>query len=88
MGIPAPEKPHGTDSPGTPTRLPGLVLRPITAFDPSSESTSTRESPSVMVSSSNRHAGAGVVYDSVPQTEFEETQNKLRALAAAVGVRL
>ena len=34
------------------------------------------------------HAGAGVVYDSVPQTEFEETQNKLRALAAAVGVRL
>jgi len=34
------------------------------------------------------HAGAGVVYDSVPRTEFEETQNKLRALAAAVGVQL
>ena len=34
------------------------------------------------------HAGAGVVYDSVPQNEFEETQNKLRALAAAVGVQL
>ncbi|MDE0228469.1 MAG: chorismate-binding protein, partial [Spirochaetaceae bacterium] len=34
------------------------------------------------------HAGAGVVYDSVPQSEFEETQNKLRALAAAVGVQL
>ena len=34
------------------------------------------------------HAGAGIVYDSVPQNEFEETQNKLRALAAAVGVKL
>ena len=34
------------------------------------------------------HAGAGVVYDSVPRTEYEETQNKLRALAAAVGVQL
>jgi len=34
------------------------------------------------------HAGAGVVYDSVPQREYEETQNKLRALAAAVGVEL
>ena len=34
------------------------------------------------------HAGAGIVYDSVPQREYEETQNKLRALAAAVGVAL
>ena len=34
------------------------------------------------------HAGAGVVYDSVPRNEYEETQNKLRALAAAVGVDL
>ena len=34
------------------------------------------------------HAGAGIVYDSVPQSEYEETQNKLRALAAAVGVQL
>jgi anthranilate synthase component 1 len=34
------------------------------------------------------HAGAGIVYDSVPQREYEETQNKLRALAAAVGVEL
>ena len=34
------------------------------------------------------HAGAGIVYDSVPRNEFEETQNKLRALAAAVGVKL
>jgi anthranilate synthase component 1 len=34
------------------------------------------------------HAGAGVVYDSVPRNEYEETQNKLRALAAAVGLEL
>ena len=34
------------------------------------------------------HAGAGIVYDSVPRQEYEETQNKLRALAAAVGVKL
>ena len=34
------------------------------------------------------HAGAGVVYDSVPEREYEETQSKLRALAAAVGVQL
>ena len=34
------------------------------------------------------HAGAGIVYDSVPRREYEETQNKLRALTAAVGVKL
>ncbi len=30
-------------------------------------------------------AGAGVVYDSDPEREYEETQNKLRALAIAAG---
>jgi anthranilate synthase component 1 len=29
-------------------------------------------------------AGAGVVADSVPEREYEETLNKVRALAAAV----
>ncbi len=33
-------------------------------------------------------AGAGVVYDSVPEREYEETGEKLRALAAAVGVEI
>jgi anthranilate synthase component 1 len=33
-------------------------------------------------------AGAGVVYDSVPEKEFEETQAKLAALAAAIGVEV
>ena len=28
-------------------------------------------------------AGAGIVYDSVPQSEFEECQNKARALVRA-----
>ena len=34
------------------------------------------------------HAGAGVVYDSVPAKELEETVNKLGALTAAVGVEV
>jgi anthranilate synthase component 1 len=34
------------------------------------------------------HAGAGVVYDSVPQLEYRETASKLGALAAAVGVEV
>ncbi|MFW5711207.1 MAG: anthranilate synthase component I [bacterium] len=33
-------------------------------------------------------AGAGVVYDSLPEREYEETNEKLRALAAAVGMEL
>ncbi len=33
-------------------------------------------------------AGAGIVYDSVPEREFEETNEKLRALAAAVGMEI
>jgi len=33
-------------------------------------------------------AGAGVVYDSDPEREFEETNEKLRALAAAVGLEI
>jgi len=31
-------------------------------------------------------AGAGIVYDSVPEKEFAETQAKLGALAKAIGV--
>lgn len=31
-------------------------------------------------------AGAGIVYDSIPEREFEETGEKMRALAIAVGV--
>ncbi|HDP79936.1 MAG TPA: anthranilate synthase component I family protein [Spirochaetes bacterium] len=30
-------------------------------------------------------AGAGIVYDSVPEKEFEETRNKLRALSLSLG---
>ena len=33
-------------------------------------------------------AGAGIVYDSKPEREFEETGEKLRALAAALGVEV
>ncbi len=33
-------------------------------------------------------AGAGIVYDSDPEREFEETNEKLRALAAAVGMEM
>lgn len=33
-------------------------------------------------------AGAGIVYDSDPEREFEETNEKLRALAAAVGMEI
>ncbi len=33
-------------------------------------------------------AGAGIVYDSVPEREFEETRNKLRALAISLGYAL
>ena len=33
-------------------------------------------------------AGAGIVYDSVPEREFEETSNKLQALATAVGIEV
>ncbi|QEN06069.1 anthranilate synthase component I [Thiospirochaeta perfilievii] len=33
-------------------------------------------------------AGAGIVYDSTPQREFEETGEKMRALALAVGVNV
>ena len=32
-------------------------------------------------------AGAGIVYDSVPQKEFEETEAKLGALARALGIK-
>ncbi len=31
-------------------------------------------------------AGAGIVYDSVPERELEETENKLRAMAVAAGL--
>ena len=34
------------------------------------------------------HAGAGIVYDSKPEQEYEETQNKLRALSSAIGVNI
>ena len=33
-------------------------------------------------------AGAGIVYDSTPEREFEETGEKLRALAASVGLEM
>ena len=33
-------------------------------------------------------AGAGIVYDSLAERELEETNEKLRALAAAVGVEV
>jgi anthranilate synthase component I len=33
-------------------------------------------------------AGAGIVYDSVPEREYEETTNKLMALAKSVGVEV
>ncbi len=33
-------------------------------------------------------AGAGIVYDSVPQKEYEETSAKLRALGKAIGVEV
>jgi anthranilate synthase component 1 len=33
-------------------------------------------------------AGAGIVYDSVPEREYEETNEKLRALAGAVGLEV
>jgi anthranilate synthase component 1 len=33
-------------------------------------------------------AGAGVVYDSVPEREYEETEAKLRALTAAAGLEV
>jgi anthranilate synthase component 1 len=33
-------------------------------------------------------AGAGIVYDSVPEKEYEECSNKLRALGKAVGVEV
>lgn len=33
-------------------------------------------------------AGAGIVYDSVPEREYEETSEKLRALATAIGVEV
>jgi anthranilate synthase component 1 len=29
-------------------------------------------------------AGAGIVYDSIPQSEWDETMNKARAIVAAV----
>jgi anthranilate synthase component 1 len=32
--------------------------------------------------------GAGIVYDSIPENEYEETSNKLRALGKAVGVEV
>jgi anthranilate synthase component 1 len=31
-------------------------------------------------------AGAGIVYDSVPETEYQETESKLRALSRALGM--
>jgi anthranilate synthase component 1 len=31
-------------------------------------------------------AGAGIVYDSVPELEYEETENKLKALYIALGI--
>jgi anthranilate synthase component I len=33
-------------------------------------------------------AGAGIVYDSVPEKEFEETENKLKALYVALGISI
>jgi anthranilate synthase component 1 len=33
-------------------------------------------------------AGAGIVYDSDPEAEYEETQNKARALIRAAGEAL
>lgn len=33
-------------------------------------------------------AGAGIVYDSVPEREYEETSSKLRALAHSIGVEV
>jgi anthranilate synthase component 1 len=33
-------------------------------------------------------AGAGIVYDSRPEREYEETCEKLRALAVSVGVEV
>jgi anthranilate synthase component 1 len=33
-------------------------------------------------------AGAGIVYDSIPEKEYEETSNKLKALGKAVGVEV
>ena len=33
-------------------------------------------------------SGAGIVLDSTPAREYEETSEKLRALAAAVGVEV
>jgi len=33
-------------------------------------------------------AGAGIVYDSVPEKEYDETNNKIRALAKAIGVEV
>jgi anthranilate synthase component 1 len=31
-------------------------------------------------------AGAGIVYDSIPEREYEETENKLRAITKAIGL--
>jgi anthranilate synthase component 1 len=33
-------------------------------------------------------AGAGIVYDSVPEKEFEETENKLKAMEKSVGLEV
>jgi anthranilate synthase component 1 len=33
-------------------------------------------------------AGAGIVYDSIPEKEFEETENKLKAMEKAVGLEV
>jgi len=33
-------------------------------------------------------AGAGIVYDSVPEREYQETSNKLMAMGKAVGVEV
>ena len=33
----------------------------------------------------NVQAGAGIVHDSVPEREWEETENKARALLTAIG---
>jgi anthranilate synthase component 1 len=32
------------------------------------------------------HAGAGIVADSVPEREWEETENKMRAMLTAIGL--
>ena len=44
----------------------------------------------VVVENDKMHvqAGAGIVYDSDPQSEFEETQNKAMALIRAAGEAL